>query len=160
MNLTTHLQLVPRLRMQWAVISTSPYAFLAWCVLKHGDNFTSYIACNYVELQDCCVQTCTMVVQKCPEAQSWPDYLMMWFTSLKHNTLNGTQICLFLIYCTAENIPYCVGKSQWRFVSFYFWNFIPQIYTILIFIIYINGMVTIHYEIKSVGLIYQTSLQV
>ena len=95
-------------------ISTSPYAFLAWCVLKHRDNF------NDAELQDCYVQTCNMVVQKCPEAQSWTGYLMMWFTSLKHSTLNGTQICLFLIYCTAENILYFVGKIQQRLVSFYF----------------------------------------
>ena len=93
-------------------ISTSPYAFMAWCVLKHRDNFISYIAPNDAELQVCYVQTCNMVVQKCPEAQSLTDYLMMWFSSF--------QICLFLIYCTAENIPYCVGKSQWRFVSSYF----------------------------------------
>jgi len=94
--------------------------FMAWCVLKHRDNFISYIALNNAELQVCYVQTCNMVVQKCPEAQSWTDYLMMWISSLKHTTLYGTQICLFLIYCTAENIPYCVGKSQWRFVSSYF----------------------------------------
>lgn len=66
-------------------------------MIKHRDNFTSYIARNDAELQDCYVQTSNMVVQKCPEAQSWADYLMMWFTTLKQNTLNGTQICLFLL---------------------------------------------------------------
>jgi hypothetical protein len=44
-------------------ISTSPYAFLAWCVLKQRDNFISYITLYDAELQDCCVQTCNMVVQ-------------------------------------------------------------------------------------------------
>jgi hypothetical protein len=48
------------------------------------------------------------------------------------------EIWLFLIYCTAENIPYSVGKGQWRVISFNFWNFIPQIYIILIFIICIK----------------------
>jgi hypothetical protein len=58
--------------------------------------------------------------------------------------MNSNLLISYKLY--SRNIPYCVGKSQWRFVSFYFWNFIPQIYTILIFIICINGMVTIHYE--------------
>jgi hypothetical protein len=39
-KLTTHLHLVPRLRIH-AVIPPSPqYVFMAWCLVKHRDDFT------------------------------------------------------------------------------------------------------------------------
>jgi len=37
-KMTTHLHLVPRSRMRGATLQ---YAFVAWCLVKHRDNFTS-----------------------------------------------------------------------------------------------------------------------
>jgi len=39
-KLTTHLYLVPRLRLRGAVTVTSPYVFMDWCLVKQSDNFT------------------------------------------------------------------------------------------------------------------------
>jgi len=39
-KLTTHLHLVPRSRNERIYTSTPQYAFVAWCLVKHRDNFT------------------------------------------------------------------------------------------------------------------------
>jgi hypothetical protein len=39
-KLTTHLHLVPRSRMRAAIPPLPQYAFMAWCLVKHRDNFT------------------------------------------------------------------------------------------------------------------------
>jgi hypothetical protein len=39
-KLTTHLHLVPRSKNAWSYTSTPQYAFMAWCLVKHRDNFT------------------------------------------------------------------------------------------------------------------------
>jgi hypothetical protein len=39
-KLTTHLHLVPRSNTTWRYTFTHQYAFLAWCLVKHRDNFT------------------------------------------------------------------------------------------------------------------------
>jgi hypothetical protein len=38
-KLTTHLHLVPRSNNAWSYTSTPQYAFMAWCLVKHRDNF-------------------------------------------------------------------------------------------------------------------------
>jgi hypothetical protein len=40
MKLTTHLHLVPRSKNERSYTSTLPYVFIAWCLVKHRDNFT------------------------------------------------------------------------------------------------------------------------
>jgi hypothetical protein len=37
---TTHLHLLPRSRMHGAIPPLSQYVFMAWCLVKHRDNFT------------------------------------------------------------------------------------------------------------------------
>jgi hypothetical protein len=37
---TTHLHLVPKSKNAWWYTSTPQYDFMAWCLVKHGDNFT------------------------------------------------------------------------------------------------------------------------
>jgi hypothetical protein len=37
---TTHLHLVPRSRMRGAIPPLPHYVFVAWCLVKHRDNFT------------------------------------------------------------------------------------------------------------------------
>jgi hypothetical protein len=39
-KLTTHLHLVPRSRMRGATPPLPQYVFMAWCLVKHRDNFT------------------------------------------------------------------------------------------------------------------------
>jgi hypothetical protein len=39
-NLTTHLYLVPRSKKRGAIPPLTQYAFMAWCLVKRGDNFT------------------------------------------------------------------------------------------------------------------------
>jgi hypothetical protein len=39
-KLTTHLHLAPRLRMRVAISPIPQYVFMAWCLVKHRDNFT------------------------------------------------------------------------------------------------------------------------
>jgi hypothetical protein len=39
-KLAAHLHLMPRSRMVDLYNSTRPYIFTAWCLIKHGDNFT------------------------------------------------------------------------------------------------------------------------
>jgi hypothetical protein len=39
-KLTTHLHLVPRSRMSGAIPPFPLYIFMAWCLVKHRDNFT------------------------------------------------------------------------------------------------------------------------
>jgi hypothetical protein len=39
-KLTTHLHLVPRSKNEWSYTSTPHYAFMAWCLVKHRNNFT------------------------------------------------------------------------------------------------------------------------
>jgi hypothetical protein len=41
MKLTIHLQLVPRPRNAWSYTSSLQYVFVAWCSVKHMDNFTT-----------------------------------------------------------------------------------------------------------------------
>jgi len=38
--LTTHLNLVPTLRIRGAILPLPPYVFMAWYLVKHRDNFT------------------------------------------------------------------------------------------------------------------------
>jgi hypothetical protein len=38
--LTTHLHLVPRLRIRGAISALTQYVFMAWCIIKHRDKFT------------------------------------------------------------------------------------------------------------------------
>jgi hypothetical protein len=40
MKLTPHLDLMPKFRKLH-----SAYALMAWCLIKHRDNFTSYFYC-------------------------------------------------------------------------------------------------------------------
>jgi len=37
---TTHLHLVPRSKNDWRYTSIPQYVFIAWCLVKHRDNFT------------------------------------------------------------------------------------------------------------------------
>jgi len=39
-KLTTHFDLVPRSKNVWNNASTPQYVFMAWCLVKHRDNFT------------------------------------------------------------------------------------------------------------------------
>jgi len=39
-KMTNHLYLVPRSKNAWSYTSTPQYAFVAWCLAKHRDNFT------------------------------------------------------------------------------------------------------------------------
>jgi hypothetical protein len=39
MKLTTHLHLVPRSIMHGTMPPLPQYAFIAWCLVKHRDNF-------------------------------------------------------------------------------------------------------------------------
>jgi len=39
-KLTTHLHLVPTSKNEWSYTSIPQYAFMAWCLVKHRDNFT------------------------------------------------------------------------------------------------------------------------
>jgi len=56
-KLTTHLHLVPRSKNAWSYTSNPQYAFVAWCLVKHRDNFTftfALLPCdsffNYISL--------------------------------------------------------------------------------------------------------------
>jgi hypothetical protein len=40
-KLSTHLDLMPRLRMRGAIPPLPQYVFMAWCLVKHRNNFTS-----------------------------------------------------------------------------------------------------------------------
>jgi hypothetical protein len=42
-KLTTHLHLVSRSKNAWTYPPLPQYAFMAWCLFKHRDNFTFYI---------------------------------------------------------------------------------------------------------------------
>jgi hypothetical protein len=42
-KLTNHLHLVPRSRMRGAIPPLLQYAFMAWCLVKHRNNFTFYL---------------------------------------------------------------------------------------------------------------------
>jgi hypothetical protein len=42
LKLTTHLHLLPRWRMSGAIPPFLQYVFMAWCLVKHRDNFTFY----------------------------------------------------------------------------------------------------------------------
>jgi hypothetical protein len=46
-KLTTHLQLVPRLKNEWRCASTPPYAFMMWCSVKHRDDILFYTFLQY-----------------------------------------------------------------------------------------------------------------
>jgi hypothetical protein len=39
-KLTTHLHLISRSKDAWSYTYTSQYVFVAWCTVKHRDNFT------------------------------------------------------------------------------------------------------------------------
>jgi len=39
-KLTTHFHVVPRLRIRAAITLLPQYVFMAWCLVKHRDNFT------------------------------------------------------------------------------------------------------------------------
>jgi hypothetical protein len=39
-KLTIHLHLVQRSENEWSYTSTPQYVFMAWYLVKHGDNFT------------------------------------------------------------------------------------------------------------------------
>jgi hypothetical protein len=42
-KLTTHLQLVPRLKMRGFIPPHRQYVFMVWCLVKHRDNFTLHL---------------------------------------------------------------------------------------------------------------------
>jgi hypothetical protein len=42
-KLTTHLLLVPRSRMRGTIPPLTQYVYIAWCLVKHRDNFTFYL---------------------------------------------------------------------------------------------------------------------
>jgi hypothetical protein len=41
-KLTTPLHVVLRSKNEWSYTSSPQYAFMAWCSVKHRDNFTFY----------------------------------------------------------------------------------------------------------------------
>jgi hypothetical protein len=41
--LTTNFHLMPRLRRIGAIPQLPQYIFMAWCLVKHRDNFTFYL---------------------------------------------------------------------------------------------------------------------
>jgi hypothetical protein len=41
-KLTTHLHLVPRSRMRGGIPPLPRYVFMAWCLVKHRENFTFF----------------------------------------------------------------------------------------------------------------------
>jgi len=45
-KLTIHIHLVQRLRL-WNYISTSPYSFIVWCLVRHRDNFNFTFSIKY-----------------------------------------------------------------------------------------------------------------
>jgi hypothetical protein len=48
-KLTIHFHLVPRSRMRGAIPPLLQYVFMAWCLVKHRDNFTFF----YSEVKTC-----------------------------------------------------------------------------------------------------------
>jgi hypothetical protein len=42
-KLTTHIHPMPRSRMRGAIPPLPQYAFMAWCSVKHRENFTFYL---------------------------------------------------------------------------------------------------------------------
>jgi hypothetical protein len=61
MKLTTHLHLVLRSKIDWSYTSTPQYAFMAWCLVTHRNNFTftfahkRLISCMYLLI--CCLSS-------------------------------------------------------------------------------------------------------
>jgi hypothetical protein len=51
-KLTTHLHLVPRSRLRGAIPPLPQYVFMAWCLVKHRDNFT--FTFTFMDGQFCC----------------------------------------------------------------------------------------------------------
>jgi hypothetical protein len=47
-ELTTHLHLVPRSRIRGAIPPLPQYVFMAWCLVKHRDNFTFTLSTSKV----------------------------------------------------------------------------------------------------------------
>jgi hypothetical protein len=48
-RLTTHLHLVPRLRIRGAIPPLTQYVSLAWCLVKHRDDFSFIFQSVYEE---------------------------------------------------------------------------------------------------------------
>jgi hypothetical protein len=51
--------LVPRSKNAWSYTSTPQYAFVAWCLVKHRDNFTFYVyspICQVAAKMNRCVE--------------------------------------------------------------------------------------------------------
>jgi hypothetical protein len=46
MKLTTHLHVIPRLRMREAIPPRPLYIFMMWYLVKHTENFTFYFSCR------------------------------------------------------------------------------------------------------------------
>jgi hypothetical protein len=49
--MTAHLHQVPRLRMRGAIPPLSQYVFMAWCLVKHRDNFTFPLTFTLVSME-------------------------------------------------------------------------------------------------------------
>jgi hypothetical protein len=84
-KLTTHLQLVPRLKNAWKYASTPHYAFMAWCSVKkeHRDNFTLDIQPTIKSLERDTVKefTCTRVYPKVSGLIAWSENCK-WYSCL------------------------------------------------------------------------------
>jgi len=42
-KLTTHLHLLPKSKNAWSYTSIPQYVLIAWCLVKHRDNFNFYL---------------------------------------------------------------------------------------------------------------------
>jgi hypothetical protein len=61
--MTTHLHLVPRSRMRGAIPPLPQFVFMAWCLVKHRDNFT-FTLTSYAVLFTCgcwCFEWCEVL---------------------------------------------------------------------------------------------------
>jgi len=62
-KLTTHLHLVPRSRMHWAIPPLLQYVFIAWCLVKHKKNFTFAEGMEWIHIEEFWVVTlCSVAV--------------------------------------------------------------------------------------------------
>jgi len=64
-KLTTHLHVVPTLIMHGAIPSLPQYAFMAWCLVKHRDNFTLPFTVSMPLLVDSVIRSNSLVAALC-----------------------------------------------------------------------------------------------
>jgi hypothetical protein len=70
-KLTTHLHLVPRSKNEWSYTSTPQYTFMAWCSVKHRDNFTFTFTFTFrlIEVVFFCYGTSTQCIRSKPQSR-------------------------------------------------------------------------------------------